>query len=106
VEHGFSHAEQLPARVSCAIHPWMSAWLLIRDNPYMASSDANGRLLIKNLPVGKWTIQFWHEKAGYLSQVNQGGKRIEWKNGRLEVDIKPGENKLGPITLEQTVFAD
>ena len=47
LEHKFLLAERLPARVSCSIHPWMSAWLLIRDNPYMAVSDAKGKLTIE-----------------------------------------------------------
>ena len=106
LEHKFLLAERLPARVSCSIHPWMSAWLLIRDNPYMAVSDGNGKLVIKSLPVGKWTIQFWHEKAGYVSELTQGGKKAEWKRGRLEIEIKPGENNLGAVTLAQTVFAE
>lgn len=106
IEHKFLFAERLPARVSCSIHPWMSAWLLIRDNPYMAVSDAKGKLTIKNLPVGKWTIQFWHEKAGFVSETTQDGKKTEWKRGRLEIEIKPGENDLGAVTLAKTVFAD
>jgi len=106
LEHKFLLAERLPARVSCSIHPWMSAWLLIRDNPYMAVSDGNGKLVIKSLPVGKWTIQFWHEKAGYVSDVTQGARKTEWKRGRLDIEIKPGENDLGKVTLAQTVFAE
>ena len=106
IEHKFLLAERLPARVSCSIHPWMSAWLLIRDNPYMAVSDAKGKLVIKSLPVGKWTIQFWHEKAGYVSEVTQAAKKTEWKRGRLEIEIKPGANDLGALTLAQTVFAE
>jgi hypothetical protein len=106
LEHKFLLAERLPARVSCSIHPWMSAWLLIRDNPYMAVSDGNGKLVIKSLPVGTWTIQFWHEKAGYVSDVTQGARKTEWKRGRLEIEIKPGENDLGKVTLAETVFAE
>lgn len=106
LEHRFLLAERLPVRVSCSIHPWMSAWLLIRDNPYMAISDDNGKLVIRNLPVGTWSIQFWHEKAGYVSEVAQDGKKTEWKRGRLEIEIKPGANDLGSVTLAQTVFAE
>ena len=106
LEHKFLLEERLPARVSCSIHPWMSAWLLIRDNPYMAVSDGNGKLAIKSLPVGNWTIQFWHEKAGYVSDVTQGARKTEWKRGRLDIEIKPGENDLGKVTLAETVFAE
>jgi hypothetical protein len=106
LEYQFKSAERLPARVSCSIHPWMSAWLLVKDNPYMAASDANGKLTIKNIPVGKWTFQFWHEKAGYLSEVNQDGKDAKWARGRLEVEVKKGTNDLGTVKLAPSLFAD
>jgi hypothetical protein len=82
----------------------MSAWLLIRENPYMAVSDANGKLTVKNVPVGTWTFQFWQERAGYVSQGTQGGKPFEWAKGRIEVEIKPGENALGEIRLPPALF--
>ncbi len=102
----FEQPERMPSRVSCSIHPWMSGWLLIRDNPYMAISDSDGQLKIKNLPVGQWTIQFWHEKALYLTDVTQNGQPTQWRRGRLEVTIQPGENDLGEIKLDASAFAD
>jgi plastocyanin len=106
LKHQFTVAERLPSRVSCSIHPWMSGWLLVKDNPYMAVSDENGKLVIKNLPVGQWTIQFWQEKAGYISDVIQDGKPAKWSRGRLEVKIAPGENHLGTIKLGEAAFAE
>jgi hypothetical protein len=38
--------------------------------------------------------------------VTQDAKKTEWKRGRLEIEIKPGENDLGKVTLAQTVFAE
>jgi plastocyanin len=105
LEHRFEVEEQRPTRVSCSIHPWMSAWLLIRDNPYMAASDENGKLTVKNLPVGTWTFQFWQERAGYVSQGTQNGKKLAWPKGRVDVEIKPGANSLGEIRLPPTLFA-
>ena len=102
--HTFTDAERLPSRVSCSIHPWMSGWLLIKDNPYMAVSDEDGKLVIKNLPVGTWTIQFWQEKAGYVSDVVQAGTPTEWRRGRLEVTIEPGQNDV--VILAVTVAID
>jgi hypothetical protein len=84
----------------------MSGWLLIKDHPYMAVSDANGKLQIKNLPVGRWTIQFWHEKAGYVSDVSKAGQATEWPRGRLEVEIKSGDNDLGSFQLPPSLFTN
>ena len=59
----------MPVKVACNIHPWMNAWLVVKDHPYMAVSDDNGKLEIKNLPAGEWSFQIWQEKAGYLREV-------------------------------------
>lgn len=106
LEQKFAKEERLPAKVSCSIHPWMSGWVVIRDNPYVGVSDENGKLVIKNLPAGKWTFQIWHEKGGYLSRVKQDGKAVEWSKGRLDLVIKPGQNSLGEIKLAPTAFVE
>ena len=96
-EQKLTQPERLPAKVACNIHPWMTAWLVVQDTPYSGVSNKDGELVIKNLPVGKWTFQFWQEAGGYVTKVKQGGKATEWSKGRLEVTIKPGMNDLGEI---------
>jgi hypothetical protein len=64
--------------------------ILVRDEPYAAVTDDKGGFLIENLPAGKWTFQFWHKKAGYLSGVSVG-KEKTGKRGEVEVEIKNGE---------------
>lgn len=106
LEHQLKMPERLPARVSCSIHPWMSGWVLVKDNPYMAVSDADGKLEIKNLPVGTWTFQVWQERAGYVNQATIDGQPVEWARGRLEIEIKPGTNDVGTVVLAPELFAD
>ncbi len=106
LKHQFPNPERMPARVSCSIHPWMIGWLLIRDNPYMAVTDADGKFEIKNLPVGTWQFMFWHEKAGYVDQVTINGTKQEWKKGRAKITIKPGDNNLGIIKVSPKVFEE
>jgi len=106
MEHQFPRAERLPARVSCSIHPWMTGWVVIKDNPYMGSSDKDGQLLIKNIPIGTWTFQFWHERAGYVREVKQNGETKQWKRGRIEITIQPGVNDLGEVRLAPSLFKD
>jgi hypothetical protein len=102
--HKFSEAERLPATVSCNVHPWMSAYLVIKDNPYFAVTDENGHFEIQNMPVGKWSFQFWHEKPGYVKEVVRNGRSEKWNKGRLEIDVKPGENDLGTIEVPASLF--
>ena len=99
--------ERMPASVSCNIHPWMKGILLVRDNPYFATSDENGVLTIKNLPAGEWPMQFWQEQAGYVREGKQDGASIAWKSGRTTVVIEDGKaTDLGTIDLPAKMFAD
>ena len=91
VEKVFPQAERRAANVACSIHPWMNAWLVIRDDPYFAVSDKDGALEIKNLPEGKWSIQFWQENAKFIEGVKVDGKKTEWKRGSVDVKIENGK---------------
>jgi hypothetical protein len=97
--HEFEHGEKLPLRMSCSIHPWQEGWLVALNHPYFATSDAEGRFTIQNLPVGEWEFQLWQEKAGYLVA------RDEWKRGRIPLKIEPGKNDLGVIKVAPELFS-
>lgn len=63
-------------RVYCNIHPQMSAYVLVRDNPFWARPSADGRFEIPDVPAGAWVVKAWHERAGEASQavtVPEGG---------------------------------
>jgi hypothetical protein len=88
-----------PVKLECDIHAWMSAYLLVRDNPYFAVTDKDGKFSIKNLPVGEHTFIAWHP-TGYLVDVTVDGKATKWQigersKGRVKVAIKAGANSLG-----------
>ena len=98
-------AERLPVHIACTIHPWMSAYLVVKDHPYFAVSDKDGNLTIRNLPTGSWTFQAWQEKAGYLSKVDAAGSKGRWTTkGRFEVSIAAGDNDLGIIKVAAANF--
>ena len=100
----FPKEERLPALVSCSIHPWMSARLVVKESPYMAVSDEDGKFTIENLPVGEWTFQVWHETCGNVQQVTIGGKATKWSRGRVEFEVEEGENDLGEIKIKSSVL--
>jgi hypothetical protein len=91
IEREFPDAERLPAGVSCGVHPWMSAKLVIKKHPYVGVSDKDGTLEIKNLPAGEWNLQFWHEKSGYVADFKLDGKPAQWRRGQVTVNIADGE---------------
>jgi len=103
-EQHFTNEERLPVPVSCSIHPWMHAWLVVRSNPYMAVSDENGNFEIKDLPAGTWTMQVWHEIPGYVAEVNVGGKVVPWSKGRVDVTISTGDVDWDEVKIKPSVF--
>lgn len=100
----FKTDEAIPAGVTCNIHPWMKAWVVVRDNPYAAVSKADGSFEIKNLPAGELEFQFWHEKAGYLGEATVGGKAEKMAKGRKKLKVAAGDNDLGDIVLDAKLF--
>mgnify|MGYP001218250776 CR=1 FL=1 len=96
----YSKTEPLPTKISCSIHPWMTGWLVIRDNPYVGVADKNGLVEIKNIPAGELEFQFWQEKVGYVREVELDGKTVLWNRGRVKLTIEDGETlDLGDVTV-------
>lgn len=48
-------------RVFCDIHSHMSAWVLVFNHPFFASTDEDGRYAIRNVPPGTYSLAVWHE---------------------------------------------
>ena len=69
-------------RLTCDVHKWMSAYIVVLDNPYFAvigtmdkagkaisasafrASQSKGSYQIKKIPSGKYRVQAWHETLG------------------------------------------
>ncbi len=88
----FTRSQILPVSIACNYHPWESAYILPRDNPYATVSGMDGTFRIAKLPVGKIELQAWQERVSYLDVPG-------WTKGRFEVTIKPGVNDLGTIKI-------
>lgn len=51
-------------KVSCDVHPWMRAWLLVLPTDKLAVTDESGAYRIEGVPPGKHRIKVWHERLG------------------------------------------
>src|ERR1700732_4539863 len=47
----------------CNIHPEMSAVVVAVDTPYFALSDSKGRVMISNVPDGRYEMTVWYERS-------------------------------------------
>jgi len=75
-------AERTPGQLTCDIHPWMSAYWMVLDNPYFAVTDDKGNYEIKNVPAGPQKVVVWQEAV-------QGG--FVTPGSGEEVNIRPNE---------------
>ena len=51
-------------KLKCDSHGWMQGYVVVGDNPYHATSGADGRFTIEGAPVGTYELQAWHELYG------------------------------------------
>jgi plastocyanin len=47
--------------VQCDAHTHMRAWIVVRDSPYFAVTDDEGRFRIGEIPPGRYRVVAWHE---------------------------------------------
>jgi len=50
--------------VQCDAHTHMRAWIVVRDNPYVAVTDERGQFRITDIPPGRYRVVAWH--AGWV----------------------------------------
>jgi hypothetical protein len=75
--------------VKCDVHPWMSGWFFVAENPYYSLTDNNGGFSLADVPPGKYVVQLWHEKLGTQTKEVQ----IE-PNGKLQLNFE----LAGPVS--------
>lgn len=94
-----------PVAMRCAIHPWMAAWFINRDNGYFAVTKPDGTFEIPNLPAGV-PIEFkvWQEKAQWLKDVTVGGQATTWPKGKMTITLEPDQEMNLDVIVSSAVF--
>jgi plastocyanin len=86
-------------RVYCNIHPQMSAFVLVRDNPFWARPAADGSFAIADVPAGEWVVKAWHERSGEASQpvtvAAEGAAEVSLALDASRFKRAPHKNKFG-----------
>ena len=68
-------------KFKCDVHPWMTGYVLVTDNPDFAVTTETGAFKLDGIPAGKYTLEAWHEKYGTVT------KEITVADGK-PVDLK------------------
>jgi plastocyanin len=68
-------------KFKCDVHPWMTGYLVVTDNPYYAITGEDGSFNIADVPPGEYTVEAWHEKLGTKTSTLKvaAGKPAELK---------------------------
>ncbi|MBI3941271.1 MAG: hypothetical protein HY315_10585 [Acidobacteria bacterium] len=67
----------------CNVHAEMSAYVIVTETPYFATTDKQGRYEIGNISPGQYLLRAWHEKLPPLSR-----KVVVEKDGFTVVDLE------------------
>jgi plastocyanin len=70
-------------RVFCDIHSHMSAFILVFAHRYFATTDAEGRYRIENVPPGAYNVMAWNDGQNRQSRP----VRVPESGGVVEVDF-------------------
>ena len=60
-----------PVTLLCNVHAEMSAYVIVVETPYFATTDRDGKFSLRNVPAGRYVLRAWHERS------KPGSKEIE-----------------------------
>jgi hypothetical protein len=94
-----------PGATSCAIHPWMSAYIMATPHPYIAVTNDKGEFEIKNVPAGvDLEFAIWQEQVKYVRGAMVNGTNATLPKGRWKVKFENDETKELNVVLDATKF--
>jgi hypothetical protein len=82
-------------------HPWMRAYLLVMDHPYVATTNEAGEFVIPDVPPGTYQITMWHEGIR-LKRVLRALQRYEYEDPyeiTRQVVVEPGKETVVDFEL-------
>ncbi len=64
-EHAFAKCAKYPCVYAqlCMIHPEMEGFIVVTQNPYVATTNEAGQFTIQGVPPGQYQVAVWQAKA-------------------------------------------
>lgn len=90
-------AERLPIKFQCDIHPWMTAYVMVFDHPFFATTGKDGSFEITGVPAGSQNLVLWQEKVGFANPGGGKGMPVVVNAGGV---TNVGEIKLDPAKVK------
>jgi hypothetical protein len=81
--------------ITCELHPWTKAYLVVLDHPYYAVTGNAGDFSIDGIPAGTYHLRAWHPVLGLADQTVTVAA-----GGTISAGLKlPGENSapIAPV---------
>ncbi len=85
------HKEAEAIKVTCDMHTWMTAWVVVTDATHWALTAADGSFRLEGLPAGAHEVKLWHETLG--SRTASVTVAEDGTASPLEVELEPKQQK-------------
>lgn len=82
--------------LTCDIHAWMKANIMVFDHPFFAVTAKDGSFEIKGVPAGPQHLVIWQESTGYVTVAT--GLEVQAESGKV-TDL--GQVKLDPAKVKK-----
>ncbi len=73
-------------RILCNVHPNMEAHIVVKEHPFFTVPNTQGNYRIPALPLGKYTLEFWHPELG--TKVEHFNMVRDGEVLAIDVDLK------------------
>lgn len=83
IKHAFDISKGDVVKLKCDIHPWMTGWVLLNENGFSTVTGDSGEFEIKDVPVGTYKLEAFHEHYGKKTQ-----DVTVTKDGTVQVDFE------------------
>lgn len=62
----FEHLLEKPGihKITCDVHPWERAFVVVSDHPFFAVTGEDGAFAIPDVPAGRYMLEAWHARYG------------------------------------------